>query len=159
MTNASRRSALQAGAALGLGLAGLPRVATAQEPIKLRMSHFLSPMAPAQTKLFQPWADRVEKDSGGRIKCEIYPAMQLGGKPPQLYDQVRTGVADVIWTVPGYTPGRFPLSAVFELPFVVGSSALPPPRRSGSSTRRTCATSTRTCTRCCCIATRPGSST
>ena len=124
MTNASRRSALQAGAALGLGLAGLPRVATAQEPIKLRMSHFLSPMAPAQTKLFQPWADRVEKDSGGRIKCEIYPAMQLGGKPPQLYDQVRTGVADVIWTVPGYTPGRFPLSAVFELPFVVGSSAL-----------------------------------
>ncbi len=95
----------------------------AQEQVKLRMSHFLSPMAPAQTKLFQPWAERVEKDSGGRIKCEIYPSMQLGGKPPQLYDQVRTGVADVIWTVPGYTPGRFPISALFELPFVVGDTA------------------------------------
>ncbi len=104
-------------------VSGVVKPVQAQEQVKLRMSHFLSPMAPAQTKLFQPWAERVEKDSGGRIKCEIYPSMQLGGKPPQLYDQVRTGVADVIWTVPGYTPGRFPLSAVFELPFVVGDSA------------------------------------
>ncbi len=124
MTNLSRRNALQAGAALALGLAGLARPGRAQAPIKLRMAHFLSPMAPAQTMLFQPWAERVERDSGGRIKCELYPAMQLGGKPPQLYDQARTGVADIVWTVPGYTPGRFPLSAVFELPFVVGSSAL-----------------------------------
>ncbi len=108
-----------AGAAAVAGVAPV----RAQEQVKLRMSHFLSPMAPAQTKLFQPWAERVEKDSGGRIKCEIYPSMQLGGKPPQLYDQVRTGVADVIWTVPGYTPGRFPISAVFELPFVVGDTA------------------------------------
>ncbi len=109
-----------AGAAAASGVVGPVR---AQEQVKLRMSHFLSPMAPAQTKLFQPWADRVEKDSGGRIKCEIYPAMQLGGKPPQLFDQARTGVADIVWTVPGYTPGRFPISAVFELPFVVGDSA------------------------------------
>lgn len=123
MTDTTRRTALHAGAALGLGLAGLGRSAVAQEPIKLRMAHFLSPMAPAQKMLFEPWASRVEKDSGGRIKCEIYPAMQHGGKPPQLYDQVRTGVVDIVWTVPGYTPGRFPISAVFELPFVVGSSA------------------------------------
>jgi TRAP-type C4-dicarboxylate transport system substrate-binding protein len=123
MTNASRRAVLKTGAAAGLGLSVFARRAGAQEPIKLRMSHFLSPMAPSQTKLFKPWADRVEKDSGGRIKCEIYPAMQLGGKPPQLFDQARTGVADIIWTVPGYTPGRVALAAVFELPFVVGSTA------------------------------------
>lgn len=110
-------------AVAGAGALGIAGKARAQEEVKLRMSHFLSPMAPAQTMLFKPWADRVEKDSGGRIKCEIYPSMQLGGKPPQLFDQARTGVADIIWTVPGYTPGRFPLTAVFELPFVVGSSA------------------------------------
>ncbi len=107
----------------GAGALGMTGRAGAQEQVKLRISHFLSPMAPAQTKLLQPWAERVERDSGGRIKCEIYPSMQLGGKPPQLYDQVRTGVADVVWTVPGYTPGRFPVSAVFELPFVVGATA------------------------------------
>lgn len=115
-----KNSLAVAGAA---AIGGVARPLRAQEEVKLRISHFLSPMAPAQTLLLGPWAERVEKDSGGRIKCEIYPAMQLGGKPPQLYDQARTGVADIIWTVPGYTPGRFPMTAVFELPFVVGETA------------------------------------
>ena len=44
--------------------------------------------------------------------------MQLGGTPPQLYDQARDGVADIVWTLPGSTPGRFPSTEVFELPFV-----------------------------------------
>ncbi len=44
--------------------------------------------------------------------------MQLGGTPPQLLSQVRDGVADIVYTLPGYTPGRFPTSEVFELPFV-----------------------------------------
>ena len=43
--------------------------------------------------------------------------MQLGGTPPQLLTQARDGVADIVWTLPGYTPGRFPISEVFELPF------------------------------------------
>src|SRR5690606_39175857 len=72
-----KQSLAVAGAAAVSGVAGPLR---AQEQVKLRISHFLSPMAPAQTMLFKPWADRVEKDSGGRIKCEIYPSMQLGGK-------------------------------------------------------------------------------
>jgi len=72
-----------AGAAAVSGVAGTVR---AQEQIKLRMSHFLSPMAPAQTKLSSLGRARRER-LGGRIKCEIYPSMQLGGKPPQLYDQ------------------------------------------------------------------------
>jgi TRAP-type C4-dicarboxylate transport system substrate-binding protein len=45
--------------------------------------------------------------------------MQLGGAPPDLYDQAKDGVVDLIWTVLGYTPGRFPKSEVFELPFMV----------------------------------------
>ena len=53
------------------------------------------------------------------MKCQIYPSMQLGGTPPQLYDQVKDGVVDVIWTLPGYTAGRFPLVEVFELPFMM----------------------------------------
>lgn len=61
----------------------------------------------------------MTEDSEGRIKVEIYPSMQLGGSPSALFDQARDGVADVIWTVMGYTPGRFPKSEVFELPFLV----------------------------------------
>lgn len=114
------RATVFAGALLGLGLLGS---AAAEEPIKLKVSHFLPPMGNSQTKLLQPWADRIEKDSNGRIKVEIYPSMQLGGKPPQLFDQVRTGVADVVWTLPSYTPGRFPLVEVFELPFMTANTA------------------------------------
>lgn len=80
--------------------------------------HFLSPKAPAQTVLIEPWAKAVEENSDGRIKFEIFPAMSLGGKPPELYSQVRDGVVDIVWTLPGYTPGTFPRTEVFELPSV-----------------------------------------
>lgn len=115
------KTALRIGAATTT--LGAARWLRAQEPIKLRIAHFVPPMHVAHRLLLAPWAERVEKDSGGRIKCELYPSMQLGGKPPQLFDQARTGVADIVWTVPAYTPGRFPLSSVLELPFVVGASA------------------------------------
>ncbi len=89
----------------------------AQE-VTLRIHQFLPPQAPVPKNFIAPWAEKVEKESGGRIKFELYPSMQLGGKPPALYDQVRDGVADIIWTLPGYTAGRFPTIEVFELPFM-----------------------------------------
>ncbi len=92
--------------------------AASAEPITLKLHHFLGPKAPAHTKMLAPWAERVEKASGGKVKIELYPSMTLGGKPPQLIRQVRDGVVDIIWTVNGYTPGLFPRSEVFELPFV-----------------------------------------
>ena len=90
--------------------------ASAQTVLKLH--HFLGPKAPAHTEMLVPWAQRVEKASGGKVKIEIYPSMSLGGRPPQLINQVRDGVVDIIWTVNGYTAGLFPRSEVFELPFV-----------------------------------------
>ena len=69
--------------------------------------------------MHKPWMEKVERESGGRIKFEAYPAMQLGGTAAQLYDQARDGVADIVWTLPGYTAGRFPRSEVFELPFMM----------------------------------------
>jgi TRAP-type C4-dicarboxylate transport system substrate-binding protein len=61
----------------------------------------------------------VSRESGGRIRFEGYPAMQLGGTPVQLYDQARDGVVDVVWTLPGNTTNRFPRVEVFELPFIM----------------------------------------
>ncbi|MXN66649.1 C4-dicarboxylate ABC transporter [Stappia sp. GBMRC 2046] len=91
--------------------------AHAQE-VTLRVHHFLPPQAPVPKNFITPWAEKVEKESDGRIKVEVYPAMQLGGKPPALYDQAKDGVVDIIWTLPGYTPGRFPGTEAFELPFM-----------------------------------------
>jgi TRAP-type C4-dicarboxylate transport system substrate-binding protein len=105
------------GAALALSLG----MAAAQE-VKLKVHHFLPPGSTAHAKFITPWCDKVNKESAGRLKCEIYPAMQLGGTPPQLIDQVRDGVADIVWTLPGYSAGRFPAIEVFELPFMINTA-------------------------------------
>jgi TRAP-type C4-dicarboxylate transport system substrate-binding protein len=91
--------------------------AIAQE-FTFKLHHLLSAKAPAHTKMLEPWAKKIEDASNGRVKIEIYPSMSLGGKPPQLVRQVRDGVVDIVWTVNGYTPGLFPRTEVFELPFI-----------------------------------------
>ena len=90
----------------------------AQEVI-LKVHHPLPPTSTAQQKVIQPWCEKIFAQSKGKLKCQIYPAMQLGGAPGQLIDQVEDGVVEVIWTIPSYSPGRFPLVEVFELPFIM----------------------------------------
>ena len=85
----------------------------------LKIHHQLPASAPVQKILLEPFARAIERDTNGRLKIQIFPQMQLGGAPPQIYDQVKDGVVDIGWTLPGYTGGRFPLSALFELPFMI----------------------------------------
>jgi TRAP-type C4-dicarboxylate transport system substrate-binding protein len=95
--------------------------ASAQE-VTLKVHHFWAPTAMGPSTILVPWCDRIARESNNRMKCQIYPAMQLGGTPPQLIDQVKDGVADIVWTLPGYTAGRFPMMEVFELPFMSASA-------------------------------------
>ena len=113
----SLKSALAAAAALTL----LPLAAQAAD-VTLRFHQMLPPQATIPAKAIKVWAEKVEKESGGRIKVQRFDAMALGGKPPELYDQAKDGVVDLTWTVLGYTPGRFPKSEVFELPFSTGNA-------------------------------------
>jgi TRAP-type C4-dicarboxylate transport system substrate-binding protein len=114
-----KRRQFLAGTAGALAAPVFIRNAFAQNPeITLKLHHFLGPKAPAQTKMFEPWAQRIADDTGGRVKIEIYPSMSLGGAPPQLFRQVADSVVDIAWIVNGYTPGLFPRSEVFELPTV-----------------------------------------
>lgn len=97
--------------------------AVAQE-VTLTLHHFLGPKSPAHAQFLEPWAKEIEAQSNGRIKIELFPSMAMGGKPPELFGQVRDGVADIVWTLPGYTPGQFPRSEVFELPGIHRGNAL-----------------------------------
>jgi TRAP-type C4-dicarboxylate transport system substrate-binding protein len=99
------------------GFAFTPTEAISQE-VTLRLQTFLPPVANPVKHFLVPWAQKVEKDSNGRIKVQLYPSMQLGGKAEQLLTQVRDGVVDVAWTLPGFTPGVMPKLEVFELPFL-----------------------------------------
>lgn len=114
-----RRSLLQGAAAASLGT---PLAALAQQSVTLKFHTFMAPQSNVWLGMHKPWMEKVEKESGGRIKFEAYPAMQLGGTPVQLYDQARDGVVDVVWTLPGNTAGRFPRIEVFELPFMMNNA-------------------------------------
>ena len=115
-----RRSLLQGAAAAVLGAPALSGLA--QQSVTLKFHTFMAPQSNVWLSMHKPWMEKVEKDSGGRIKFEAYPAMQLGGTPVQLYDQARDGVVDVVWTLPGNTAGRFPRVEVFELPFIMNNA-------------------------------------
>ena len=119
MTFLKRRTALlAAGAMAAISLAGTAQAQT----VTLRLHQFLPQQATIPAKALIPWAQKVEAESGGKIKVQLFHAMQLGGAPPQLFDQARDGVVDLSWTVLGYTPGRFNKTEVFELPFMSGSA-------------------------------------
>lgn len=105
-----------------LACAGALSGSAMAQTVTLKLHHFLPPGSTAHAKFMQPWCDKIAKESNGKLKCQIYPAMQMGGTPSQLFDQAKDGVADIVWTVPGYQAGRFPVTEVFELPFMVYST-------------------------------------
>lgn len=92
------------------------------ETVSLRLHTHLPPRALAQVEVITPWIKKIEQESEGKIKVQVFPALQLGGTPAQLMDQVKDGVVDMTWVNIGYTPGRYPASEVFELPFMIKSS-------------------------------------
>lgn len=94
----------------------------AADVVTLKVAHFQPTSSNFHQKVLLPWCDKISKESAGRLKCQIYPSMQLGGTPAQLFDQARDGVADIVSTVPTYQSGRFTKTEVFELPFMAKSA-------------------------------------
>jgi TRAP-type C4-dicarboxylate transport system substrate-binding protein len=115
-----RRNILKTVAAVAIAAGLSPSLAAAQD-VTLRLHQFLPPPATVPKHILKPWAQSVEEATGGKLKIEHYDAMALGGRPPALMDQAIDGVADIVMTVVGYTPGRFPKTEVFELPFMMTS--------------------------------------
>lgn len=108
-----------AGAGLGLAMA-LGLAAAAQAQTTLRVSNWLPPSHPIVRDILAPWGQQVEAATKGRVKVEIMAAPI--GKPPAQFDLVKSGAADVGYGVHGYTPGRFKLTPVVELPFLSDSA-------------------------------------
>jgi TRAP-type transport system periplasmic protein len=111
-------------ALLGAALAA-PAVARAQEAITLRLHHFAPAASNNHRQHLLPWAQKVAAESGNRLRIQVFPAMQLGGAPPQLFDQARDGVVDMAFLQPGFTPGRFARFEALELPFTAGRVSIP----------------------------------
>jgi TRAP-type C4-dicarboxylate transport system substrate-binding protein len=95
----------------------------AKNPVELRLSSFTPPTHIMNTKVLQPWIENVEKQTNGLVKITLYPGSTLGS-PMDQYDLVVRGAAHVSWGFPGYTPGRFPLTSVMDLPFMSPSAEI-----------------------------------
>lgn len=108
-------SRLVAGAALGLVLSG----AAMAQTVTLRFHSFLGANSYQHVKFFDPWCAAIKEQSKGRLVCQMFPSMQLGGSPAALYDQARDGVVDIVYGNPGYSPGVYLAAEVFELPFML----------------------------------------
>jgi TRAP-type C4-dicarboxylate transport system substrate-binding protein len=95
--------------------------AMAQEKtFELKLSHWV-PASHPLNKALEDWGAAVEKASGGTLHYKVYPAQQLG-KAFDHYDMARDGIADLTYINPGYQPGRFPIIASGELPFLMSSA-------------------------------------
>lgn len=108
----------------GILLAACPQSAPAASPapaVTLKVSSYLPPKHHLSRNVMIPWIDEVGKRSGGRIKAEYYPSGQLG-QAKDHYDMAVNGMADVAFFGLAYTPGRFPLTSITELPFSFASS-------------------------------------
>ena len=89
--------------------------------IELKFAHPYPPMHPQHKEVLVPWAQKIEEGTGGQVKVKFLPGGALG-KAGQAYDVVAKGIADIGWDICDYSPGRFLLTTVIELPFMVESA-------------------------------------
>lgn len=97
----------------------LASTATQAQTVTLKIAHFLPSTSNVQVNVFEPWCEQLSAESDNRIRCQLYPSMQLGGTPARLADMARNGVADIVWTAPAYSAGKFPRIEALELPFML----------------------------------------
>jgi TRAP-type C4-dicarboxylate transport system substrate-binding protein len=100
-----------------------PLSAPIAEERVLRFHHFLPEESPQHQDIFLPWARKIGQASNGRLRIDITAEMPLGGTPAELISQVEKDQVDIVWTVAGYTPGKFARLEVFELPWIASSRA------------------------------------
>ncbi|MET0630931.1 MAG: TRAP transporter substrate-binding protein [Xanthobacteraceae bacterium] len=103
------------------GVVAAPAV-FAQQKIEMKLAYFVGDQH-AMSQWLIKWSDNLEKQSGGRIAVKRFPGAQMG-PVQQHYDFARTGQADVAWFLHGATPGRFPLTELVQLPYLVGSAEI-----------------------------------
>jgi TRAP-type transport system periplasmic protein len=118
--NPDRRRFAAASSAVALVLT-LPGTSRAQQE-EIKLATFVPPTHYGLAQIMVPWGKEIAEKSGGRLNLRVFPSMQLGGKPPELYKQMVRGLSDITFTLPGYTSADFPLMSLSELPGMANSS-------------------------------------
>lgn len=107
---------------LALAFGGVLAISAQAQEVVLKLHHIWPTVAMGHTRVAVPWCEDIAKESNNRMRCQLLPAMSGGGTPGQLVDRVKDGVDDLVMTLPGYTPGRFPIMEALELPFMTNTA-------------------------------------
>ena len=102
---------------IAFALQSMPAISQTTE---LKIAHFVTPKN-SYAKWIAAWAKELEEKSNGALRVKVFPGAQMG-PPPKYYDIARRGQADIVWMVHGFTPGRFPLTEISNLPYMVSSA-------------------------------------
>src|SRR3982751_4520371 len=96
--------------------------APAQEKFEVKVAEFVAQQH-FMTQWLMKWGEKLEKAPTARLAFSHSPSAQMAPAPAH-YDLARTGQADVSWFLHGGTPGRFPLTELCNLPYMVGSAEI-----------------------------------
>ena len=107
---------------LALAFGGVFAISAQAQEVVLKLHHIWPTVAMGHIRVAVPWCEDIAKESNNRMRCQLLPAMSGGGTPGQLVDRVKDGVDDLVMTLPGYTPGRFPIMEALELPFMTNTA-------------------------------------
>lgn len=108
--------------ALATGVALLCPAAAQAQGIELKFAAFPPPQGALHQDVLGPWVKEVNDALKGVVNVRMFAGGTLGRDPVQQFKLVRDRVADIAYVVMGYTPGDFPDSTIFELPFLVENS-------------------------------------
>ncbi len=106
----------------GIAAIALSGFACAQTKHEMKVAYFIGDQHPVGA-WFVRWSDGIEKASGGRITVKRFPGAQMG-PAPGYYDMARTGQTEVAFFIHGGTPGRFPITELINLPYLIGSGEI-----------------------------------
>jgi TRAP-type C4-dicarboxylate transport system substrate-binding protein len=106
-------------AALAVSAAFIQSASAAE--VEFTLSHWVPATHALQVTGMEPWAESIKQASNGRIEINIFPASQLGAAGDH-YDMARDGIVDIGFINPGYQPGRFPIMAAAEIPFLFANA-------------------------------------
>lgn len=101
---------------LGLVCAFMMSVGGGAKADELSLAYFMGPKHPMNKAVFIPFAERLAEESNGELTVKQFPGGALNSVPPKQYSILLDGVADIVFTLPGYTSDVFPMTNVINLP-------------------------------------------
>ena len=101
---------------IGLASAALVAMTMTASAAELSLAYFMGPKHPMNKAVFTPFAEKLAEVSGGQLTVKQFPGGALNSVPPKQYSILLDGVADIVFTLPGYTGDVFPMTNVVNLP-------------------------------------------